>query len=147
MEPNWNQQNNKLFIVGMIFLVLSLMLLAYTMYLSPYLLLNWKYDVPESVVSLQNILSVKWETTERTASVVMFLVLVAVSGALIWIAHKLSNRMEHTENPTEQSEPERDYKRTKETMSVLAKLVVWIVVIFVAALVLQWIMYTPPPVY
>lgn len=148
MEQDRYQQNPQLFITAMVFFILSFSILAFTAYLVPYLLLKWRYDVPGFIVYLEEWLVLTQNVSERMASFIIFLSLMILSAIITAIAYALSNRLENQvipdENAQAETPPQGLTTETKETISVITKIIIIVVLAFIGLLLFQWFIYIPP---
>lgn len=149
MEQDRYQHNPHLFIIAMIFFILSFSIITFTAYLVPYLLLKWRYDVPEFILYLQEWLELGQNVSERMASFIIFLGLMILSAIITVIAYALSNRLENQIHPDESSlqsaehSPQGLTTETKETISVISKIIIILVLAFIVLLLFQWFIYIP----
>jgi len=148
MEQDRFQKHELVYITGFIFLILSLCLFALTAYIFPYLIFKWRYDVPEFIHYLNQWLQIKHHFSSVGAPwlVVISFLFLAVICALI--AQRASNRMDNQIYGVEEqkkSQPARVREDTKETISLLLKIIIIVIAVFVGALLFQWIISTPPP--
>jgi predicted histidine transporter YuiF (NhaC family) len=149
MEQDRYQKNPQLFITSMLFFILSLSSLAFTAYLLPFLLLKLRYDVPEFVLYSMHWLQLNYNLTERMATSIIFLGLLIISLTVTGIAYALSNRLENQVNPietetVEEAKPEGLTTETKETISVVTKIIIIVVLAFIGLMLFQWFIYIPP---
>lgn len=92
MDNDFNQKNNKLYIICMICLVLSLCLTAFAIYIFPVIFWNIRYDIPEFVGSLQGWFVDNYNFQANSANWIVIL-LFLVPGILAGIATQVITRM------------------------------------------------------
>ncbi|KTD21722.1 hypothetical protein [Legionella londiniensis] len=147
MEKNRYQQNHTLYIVCMINLVISIALFSFTLYLLPFLLFGWIYDVPEFVLTWREWMELRYEMTNLAASGFIFTVFFIFGLITAFIAYITSNKIENeifgikTENRDREIRIKRE---ARETASVLSKIVMIIILVFIAVVLLEWFLYVPP---
>src|SRR5262245_58460376 len=97
MEHDRFQQNSKLFIVGLICLLLCLSLLALGLYVLPHLLWNWSYGVPGLVLSLREWYINTYNFTTQGASwmvILTFLIPAVICGFISqWSSNYIEKQM------------------------------------------------------
>ena len=142
MEPSRYDQNRPLFVTGMIFLFICLILMSFTLYLLPFLLFNAVYDVPEFVVSFRQWFVDNYNFGSLAAGWIVFMILavaVLISG---WISCKTSYTLDTEICGIE--EPEITADKTKkriETITLSGKLLLLALGILVAVLLVEWLLF------
>lgn len=146
MEPDRYQQNKFLFILGMACLVLSIGLFLFSMYLLPYLIWNWYYDLPEFISTLNHWLVEQKGLQDSTASWAVFLIFFIPALLLGIIADIASNRIDNKVcgiKPEEIATAPGPEKKWGESTKLGLKIMYLIILVIVAIAVLQWIISTP----
>lgn len=148
MEQDCYQQSHHLYIIGMLFFILSLALFAFTAFILPYLLLKWRYDVPEFIIYTQQWLQTQHNMTDREASLLILIFFLALSIAVTLIAFAASKKLDsqiYAEKIPDENKPARVSDDTRETVSVLSKIVLIVILVFIGAILFEWMIYIPPP--
>jgi len=117
MEPERYRQNHFLYVIGLIFLIFSLSLFAFSAYIIPFLLFKWSYDVPEFVSNWHHWL-LERNYSEAAACWLIFLSFIGLALLCAAIAHIASNRIDNQLYETDvkdKVEPARSTDDTKET--------------------------------
>lgn len=151
MEYDRFQENSVLFVIGIIALLLSLSLLAFAFYILPFLLFNWVYDVPEFISIWREWLRFEYKFTTVGAS--WFILLMLLIPALIcgYISYYASN---YIDNRLHNIVPEKKvYSRKnqisrdiRETLKLVLKVLVLIILVLVGISLIQWFLAIPTPV-
>lgn len=150
MENDRYQQNSKLFVIGLICLLISLSLFAFGLYILPYLLWNWSYNVPEFVFVWREWLKETYNFSDSGASWSMILIFIIPAIITGFISHLASNRIDNQIYGVEQekstSMPEIK-KDIRESLGFGFKIFLLIILVLVAVALVQWLVAptTPPP--
>lgn len=150
MEPDRFRQNEYLYILGILFLVISLCLFAFTLYLTPYLLFKWVYDVPEFIVNW-----VHWlqrhkgysDTGSRLVVFVLFLITSILTATVTYFSsHTIENKI-HVEETTEEEieETPRERRDRRDTYRLLIQIMLIVLFVFVGVALFELLIYIPPP--
>ncbi|MDA9272196.1 hypothetical protein N9Q05_02315 [bacterium] len=142
MEPDRFQQNQVHYIVGLVCLVASLSLFAFCAYTLPYLMFSWHYTIPEFVLEWNNTLTVNYQFSTTAASWILFLGFFFPALIFAIIADVLSN---HIDNEIHGIEPTKTVidPHLKESSNLALRIILIMILVFVAAELFQWIISTP----
>ncbi|MCP0913277.1 MULTISPECIES: hypothetical protein [Legionella] len=146
MEKDRYQQSHGWYITGMISLILSLVLFAFCFYLLPFLLFGFVYDVPEFILYLREFFEDKYQITTRAAGLIIFFIFFLLAALAAFAAYLASNRIENRIFNIKQEGEEgssRIRQEAKETASILSKIIIVVILIFIGAILLQWLIYVP----
>lgn len=143
MEYDRYQQNSKLFIVGMITLLVSLSLLAFALYILPYLIWTLPYKVPAFVLDWREYIKRTYEISEARASWWVFFTFIIPSVVCGYISYLASNRIDNQiyhvipEKPEEEKEiVKKDFKEsTGLSLKILGSIILTIAVVTL----LEWL--------
>lgn len=142
MEKDRYQQNSKLFVIGLLCLLISLSLFAFGLYILPYLLWNLSYNVPEFVYTTREWLKEYYNFTESGASwtiILFFIIPALITG---YISHLASNYIDNQihgierEKSTKISEIK---KGVRETFEFGFKILLLIILVLIAVAFVQWL--------
>lgn len=141
MEYDRYQQNSKLFVIGIICLLMSLALLAFGLYILPYLLWNWGYNVPEFVLSWREWLKEEYSYSDQVASwlvICVFLVPAIFCGYISqWISNYIDNQIYGIEKPSNSPEEEMEVKKD---LHFGLKIALLIILVLVLVALVQWLL-------
>lgn len=151
MEQDRYQQNSKLFIIGLICLLSSLSLFFFSLYIMPYLIWSWSYNVPGFIISLREWLKQSYNYTNSGASwliISTFLIPAIICG---WVSYRASNSIDNEIYGIKREKISIEYSEelkrdVQETFSFGSKLFLLIILVIVAVLVIQWVIAPPVPV-
>ena len=144
MEADRYQKNHKVFIIGLISLLIGLSGLALTLYLLPHLLFGWHYDTPEFIVFWRHWLQSEQGFTEAAASKLVLLFFFSLAVIFGAIAYFSSNRIDSEILSAELEAPElpeqsRELKpSTREGLGLGLKILFLMAIIFMLAALLEW---------
>ena len=145
MEQNRYNQNHKLFITGMISLLLCLAFLLFMLFMLPHLLFGWIYDVPETVTHVREWITTDYGVSSSRASLVIFLFLLALVLLFGFVAYYASTRVESkifsSEEPEDKEESHLTEKLSaglKESFRFFITLLAILIVAFAATVGFHW---------
>lgn len=149
MEQDRYQKNHTVFVVGLMSLVLSLGLLALSFYIMPSLVFGWRYNTPAFIVNIIEWLQYTYNYTTVGASRAVFLFVFLSALFFACVAYFCSNNIDNQIYKTElesKKEPTKIQSADKDDGVRLAlKIVFFALLIFGAAALFEWFIYTPPP--
>lgn len=148
MEQDRFQKNHKLFILGLFSLVVSLSLFALSFYIMPNLIFGWHVDTPEFIINTVQWLQYTYNYTSAAASKIVFLFVFLLALFFAGVAYFCSNRIDNQIYSTELESikpPNNAEKGTKEDgLRLTLKILFFTLLIFAAAALFEWFIYTPP---
>ncbi|MFT4057928.1 MAG: hypothetical protein QM652_00105 [Legionella sp.] len=137
--------NSKLFIFGIICLVISLGLLFFSLYILPYFLFEWNYDVPDFILNLLTIYQDNYHYTLAGSKFIvwmLFFVPCVLTGlASYFVSRYLDSKMYGPETPPieeQEKNTEELQKQIKESVSLGGKILGLMIAIVVIILLLQY---------
>lgn len=157
MEADRFGHNQKHYIVGIICLIISLALFAFSFFIFPYLIFGWRYSVPSLVIIFRSTMQTAYDLAPVAAGWFIFLGIFLPGVILAVIADILSNKID-TEIHVSKSERERGTvedtptktKRLKvgeqESKGLVLKIFMIIILVFVASQFFQWALSTSPKI-
>ncbi len=148
MEIDRYQQNSKLFITCMLSMIVSLTLLAFSLYLFLPLIIGWQLHLPEFIYMSREWLKSSYSITEFKAGIFLFLFIFIPALFFGFIAYLTSNMIENQIygiEPPEQTEHHALTEDLKETASVSLKLISTIILVLSAVFFLEWLLTSSPP--
>ncbi|KTD75072.1 hypothetical protein [Legionella waltersii] len=140
---NNTNQNDKLFILGIICLVLALGLLFFSLYILPYIIWEFNYDVPDFILTMINDYQGNYSYSQGSSKAIVWLYFFIPSLIFGYISYYISNYIDKNaqdlQNPTEEEskEPTKNKESLKESASLGIKLLSIIVLIFAVVFILQ----------
>ncbi|PJD95437.1 MAG: hypothetical protein CK426_04280 [Legionella sp.] len=91
LAANKSKKKQYLFIVSIFLFLLALVFLFYSLYLLPYLLLNFTYDVPEFIVLLLEKIQAYYDYPVNKSKILLW-ILLFIPGVLIsYVSYYFSN--------------------------------------------------------
>ena len=149
MDDLRHHKNDKLFIIGLISLILGFALLGFTLYLAPNLLLGWHYTIPDFFMNWANWLELYSNYSDLEAAKALLLILFIVSVIFVLIAYVTSNMMDkelYKQQVVDPEIPKRKKKISHEGLDLGLKLFIIIIFVFILAAAFEWMIYSPPSV-
>lgn len=147
MEQDRYAQNHGLYVVSIISLVIAIGFIIFSLYLFPFLVLNWIYSIPNFIINIRDWLQLLygWSTTQ--ASWAIFNALLSIGLIAGWIAYWSANRIENKMygiNIVIPENTERDKQAFNEGAGVLARMIGIVILVICAYVLVQWLIYIPP---
>lgn len=148
MEPDRYQENKMVFIVAMICLLISLTLITLSLYLLPFLLFKWAYQVPAFVPDFLEWLDDSYAITGMSASLLVFFIFF-IPGIIAGIISKIASNSIENHIYGLGTKKEHNHEHLKEEVKATAgfglKLVVIIICVFLVLFFVQWLIQSPVP--
>lgn len=143
MEPDRYQYAQRHYLVGMLSLLLSLTLFAFSAYLIPYLFFGWHYHLPAFIQEWLQLLTAEYEITRKAAVWVVFLTFLtpAILFSLVskWLSCYIERKIDGVYRVPFLDEPTPGPSQKPFVL----KLLLMIVLVFVAARFFQWLISSP----
>ncbi len=146
MEPDRFQHSHKHYIIGILCLVTSLSLFATSVYILPYLWFGWRYSMPEFILNWITVFQSTYQFSLVAASWLVFLIFFLPALILVLVADIMSNRIDSEIHGI----PKKSYKKNteatgdKESKSLILRIVVIVILVFIASELFQWAISTSP---
>ena len=148
MEQDRFGNNNKLYIVGIVCLVLSLGLLLFSLYILPYLLWELNYNVPSFIIDLLETLQDDYLYTPSGSKWVVWLIFFIPSVITGFISYLVSNYIDNkiygiqskSAESGEKLTAEEIQKQIKESASLGGQILALMVLIVVVILLIQYLL-------
>jgi hypothetical protein len=141
---NHTNQNDKIFICGIICLVLALGLLFFSLYILPYMIWEFHYDVPDFILTMISDYQGNYNYSPGSSKAIVWLFFFIPSLIFGYISYFISNYIDKSaqeqQTLTEEvgsKEPTRSRESLKESASLGIKLLAIIVLIFAVVFILQ----------
>lgn len=146
MEADRYKHNHKLFILCMICLLMSLALFSLSLFVLPYLIWGWHYNVPEFVFTLNEWLIEYYSFTPAGAKAMVFFLLFIPAMITGFISYITSNLIEnkvldiqHVKTPDENKAP----RELKESLGLAVKIIMMIALVIIVMFIIQWLITVP----
>lgn len=135
------QQHNNLFITCMISMVMALSLLAFSLYIFPYLIWHWVYDIPGFISDWREWLKDYHNYTESGAAwsvFLMFFIPGLIASLTTYIITNILEKMDSNEK-VETLEPQRLISdNAEESLSITMKVLILIALVIAAVFFAEW---------
>jgi hypothetical protein len=137
MEPDRYEINHKLYIFGVICLIMALTLFFFSLYIAPFLIWQLNYNVPYIITSLINTFEESYEFSPGGSKTLVWLLFFIPSLVTGFISYYISNfidskiySMETKKNEEDDSTTSPEVKKElMESLNVGFKIIFYIVVI------------------
>lgn len=146
MEQDRYEQNHKLFVIGLISLLLSLSLMAIALFIVPYLIWGWHYGVPGMIIALREWLKEEYGFGNTEASWLVFLTFIIPALIFGYISQWSSNYIENKMYGLDQDRPGRRreiQKDLRESVSFGLKIFILIILVIVGVTLVEWLVTFP----
>ncbi|CAM2909340.1 hypothetical protein [Legionella worsleiensis] len=152
MEQDRFSANNRLYVLGIISLILALGLFFFSMYILPFLIWNLHYDVPEFLTHLITFIEKRYDYGEVASKTISWLVFFLPGLVAGYISYYISNHIDdQILGLAKQTETEEKPGATldlqtdiKESLSLTAKIILWMILIVFVLLLLEVAIRTDP---
>lgn len=94
MAEESNSNNDKIFILGVVCLVLSLGFLLFSLYIVPFLLWDLAYDVPDMVTNMTSTLQEDYDYSSAGSKLIVWLMFFIPGLIAGCISYYISNRID-----------------------------------------------------
>lgn len=152
MEADRFGMNRKYFIIGIICLCLGIFLFVFSFYTFPFLVFNWHYKVPEYLSMFYSYLQLTYSLESGAAGWLIFLGLFFPSIVFFIVADILSNKIDgeiyrdYVENEASAKSEKRLKVGESESKGLVLKIIMIIILVFIASEFFQWAISTTPPI-
>lgn len=148
MEFDRYQKHHKLYLLGIICLLICLSLLFYSLYLMPFLLWKLNYNVPELVTNTLAILEDKYGFSNGQSRGIIGLILFILILITGFISYYVSNSIDNEIYKSEFALPEQEtkihteeiQKDIKESATLGFEIIVLMILVVVGLFLLQWLL-------
>lgn len=143
MESDRYQKNSKLFILGIVALLCSLSLLAFGLYILPYLLWDLFYQVPSFVLTWREVVKNFYHVSEHGAAWIVFLIFILPAVLFGYISYLASNYIDNSIFNVSSEVPEKptvEKKEWRETFGWVFKILGMIVLTLGTLAILEQIL-------
>lgn len=140
MEPDRFQHNQKMYIIGLTSLLISMMLFGLGAFILPRVVFGIAYNIPAFIFDWTNLIQVVYGLSEKAAGWIILLV-VFLAGFFFSIvtyvvSHRIDSEIYHIEpEPVTEKKPA---KEIRETVLLVIKVLIIIAVIFLATKLFLW---------
>src|SRR3990167_4105001 len=146
MEADRFGHNSMHYLLGMLCLIASLSLFAFSFFVFPYLVFGWHYSVPDVVSIFSGTLQTAYDLTSTAAGWLIFLGIFLPAVILAVIADILSNKIDSEIHSVTSSnmeteldkKPKRMKVGEKESKGLFWKIILIVVLVFFASQFFQW---------
>ncbi|WP_115707260.1 hypothetical protein [Legionella sainthelensi] len=149
MEQDRFSHNQKLYILGMICLLLSLGLFVFSLYIIPFFIWDLNYNVPYFILALMNLFQEEYNYSVEASKVIVWLIFFIPSIVTGLISYAVSNYIDNQIYKAEQKNEENQgniYKQEKRIMrresvafslKILGLMILFIFLIFLFQYLIQ----------
>lgn len=143
MDKDRFDVNSKAFVISMVCLLLCLTLLAFSLYLLPYLIWNWNYDIPESIFIWHQWLKDQYNFSDSAVHFIIFLSFFIPAVITGYIAYRLSNEIDKEvlglTTPETKIKTEVAREQLNASMTLGFRLLIIILLIIAAVFLFEWL--------
>jgi len=146
------EHNDKFFLLGLVSLAVSLFLFPLALYILPEAYFGWTYHVPDFILNFNEYLQDSFGMTRNSASwtVFYFIFLIAVVFAnvayfaAIRTRHDIKKQIPHEQIDEAAVRLKQANQNRRETIFLVIKLILIMVLVFSIAEVVQWVIAISP---
>lgn len=145
MEPDRYKHNNKLYICGIICLILALSFFFFSLYIIPFLVWHLHYEVPETITILVTYFEQQYRFSSGEASVLVWLIFFIPGLIAGYIAYYISNHIDNQihkldiidEEPQKAPAQTQITREMKESAGLAFKIIFLMIMIVVIIFLLE----------
>lgn len=153
MEPDRYSKNHKLYILGIISLILALGLFFFSMYLIPFLVWNLYYDIPDFISQIIMYFENAFLFSTNKSKILTWLIFFIPSLLAGYISNYISNYIDDrilalvkNPEPEEVSEAKEEIQQdVKESFGLASKIIILMILIVVIVFLLHELVKSTPP--
>ena len=141
MEPDRFQHNPKVYIIGLLCMIASMLLFGLGVYTLPKIAFGFTYRIPETVYNWISWVHIAYDITEKKAGWIVLMIIFILGLASSIVTYSISNRIE-----TEMYaiKPEIEHARTKsnkwkETGPLVLKMLFILAIVFTSTKLFHWV--------
>lgn len=152
MEPDRYNNNNRIYIIGIICLVIAITFFFFSMYIAPFMIWNLKYDVPELITSLITLFHENYEYSLGVSKIIVWLIFFIpclITGFVsYYISNYIDNKIYNLDIKTNAEEEKTKIspdtiRKIKESASIGGKIILlMIAIVFIIFLLHEVIQLT-----
>lgn len=143
MEQDRYRQNHALYILGIFFLILSMILLVFSVFILPALLYGWQYDIPSFLAQWKYFLQLNYDFGNTSASCLICLAFLLPGLLSVAIAYVASNTID---NQIFGIIPEKNQGKfgIKNTATLILQITLTLILSYSGIVFLQWMISVSP---
>ena len=148
MEHDRYQENKALFIIGLISLIATVVLFAFSIYILPAMMWGWHYNIPEQLFIWREQLKTYYQISELYAGVILFLSFFVPALLMGFISYWTSNKIDNQIYRSELYQPERmpGYSAgSEESLGLGLKIFILALLVIAGVLFMEWLITSPTP--
>lgn len=144
MEPDRFQHSPKIYIIGMICMIISMVLFSLGAYILPRIAFDLVYKIPDFIFTWTNLIQIAYGLNEKKAAWLILIIIFLLGLIASIITYAVSNRIEnqiYAIEPDRVDEQEASEKATKEWREIgplVLKIIFILGVVFVVSKLFHW---------
>ncbi|KTC93242.1 hypothetical protein [Legionella cincinnatiensis] len=138
MEQDRFSHNHKLYILGMICLLLSLGLFVFSLYIIPFFIWDLNYNVPYFILALLNLFQEEYDYSIEASKVIVwciFFIPSIVTGLISYVvSNYIDNRIYKTEQESEENQGNlynQEKRRARQESVVFSLKILGLMILFI----------------
>lgn len=147
MDRRSERENERKFLIGLAALLIAMTFIGFALYISPYLLWDLHYDVPEFVPDWLYWLQQKGALTPGGAAWALFFIFFMpglIAGLFVYVTFNRIEQQKFLESSQETSHQQNASDTSwKESSKLLGQLLLLVAIIFLVARILEWLIASP----
>ncbi len=148
MSERSNRQNGLILAIGVVFIIIAVFVILFSLYLLPHLILKLRYDVPDWVTHSVLILTENWGLSNIQSALIIFSAIFFPGMIALLIAsacsNKLSGSLNHQREEPESANSFRFKRDMYLTTSIIFKVILVIIAVITFVEIIEHILYSPP---
>ena len=142
MEPDRFQHNPKVYIIGLLCMIISMALFGLGAYALPNLAFGLNYSIPSIIYNWMSWIHIAYDLTEKQAGWLVLLVIFILGFVASIVTYAISNRIETEMYSIEPAREEvhQKSKQWREVGPLVLKISFILAIIFISAKLFQWVL-------
>lgn len=140
MEPDRFQYSPRIYIIGLICMIISMALFGLGAYIFPNIAFGLIYRIPNFIFEWINLIQVAYELTEKNAGWLVLVIIFFLGFVASIITYAVSNRIDNGIYAIEPEKVELKPSTTeKETGPLILKIAFILGIVFISTKIFQWV--------
>jgi len=141
MEPDRFQHSPKVYIIGLVCMIISMALFGFGAYIFPRIAFHFMYRIPDFIFEWINFVQIAYDLNEKNAGWLILIIIFSLGLIASIITYAVSNRIENEIYSIEPQklDEQKPSKEWKEAGPLILKIVLILVVVFLSAKLFHWV--------
>ncbi len=140
MEPDRYQHSPKVYIIGMVCMIVSMGLFGLGAYILPNVIFGLIYSIPDFIFDWTNLVQIAYGLNEKKAGWLVLAIIFLLGFLASIVTYAVSNRLDNEiyDIQTDKTDDEDISEKWKDTGPLILKIIFILVLVFTIAKLFQW---------